>query len=324
MTLGGVAVAGSSPGGVAPGSQWRDRAGFSPASLAPTESFEKSTGPRDAASNVPTWNAIPRSRRPGQYDPRSMSNSTPVERPAVAPGRFVLLMLLVTVVGLGLDHFATLPWQYVLSACTWAVLIAACIPLTLEERSRVAVVIVVATVGEIIGSIILGIYTYRLDNLPLFVPAGHGIVYLSGWRLSQTRWAAANPRGFVILAGAGLWIWGIVGLTGVLGRHDIAGFIGCIVLTAFFIWGRGRQVYAGVFFVVAFLEIYGTAIGTWYWQPEIPYIGVPNGNPPSGVASGYAFFDIAALTFGIAVSQVVRRFRRRPHPARLTEPDEAL
>src|SRR5262249_48546704 len=35
--------------------------------------------------------------------------------------------------------------------------------------------------------------------------------------------------------------------------------------------------------------------GTWRWAEEIPGLGVPDGNPPSGAASGYVFFDIAAL-----------------------------
>ncbi len=231
-------------------------------------------------------------------------------------------MLVVTIVGLGLDHYATLPWQYALSACAWLILIAACVPLTGDERARVAVVVLVATIGEIVASVILGIYTYRLGNLPLFVPPGHGIVYLTGLRLSQTRWPIRHPGRFVVIAGIGLWTWGLLGLSGVLGRYDVAGAIGCAVLTAFLIWGRGRQVYAGVFVVVAILEIYGTSIGTWFWKPEIPGIGMPNGNPPSGVASGYALFDIAALTFGVALAGLTRRVARRPKPVLLAEGEE--
>lgn len=240
----------------------------------------------------------------------------------MSPGRFVAVMVVITLAGLGLDHYATLPWQLVLSACAWLFLLMACVPLSGEERSRVAVVIIVATIGEIVASVILGIYTYRLDNLPLFVPAGHGIVYLTGLRISQMRWPSANPRRFVVIAAIGLWTWGILGLTGVLGRHDVAGAIGCAVLTGFFIWGRGRQVYAGVFIMVALLEIYGTAIGTWYWKPEIPGLGMPNGNPPSGVASGYALFDIAALTFGVGLARMAQRFSPRRRQ-RLVEGEEA-
>ncbi len=47
--------------------------------------------------------------------------------------------------------------------------------------------------------------------------------------------------------------------------------------------------------VVAALELYGTAVGTWRWAAELPGLGIPDGNPPSGVASGYVWFDVMAL-----------------------------
>jgi len=226
------------------------------------------------------------------------------------PGRFCLFALGVMLLGLGLDHFTNLAWQLVLSLCTWAILVAACWPLSAEQRARTAVVIIAATIGEIIGSIILGIYTYRLGNLPMFVPPGHGLVYLTGLRLADTRWASANRERFIQLALAGIWLWGIVGLSGILGRHDVAGAVGCLTLTIFILRGRAPELYAGVFIAVAALEIYGTAIGTWFWHPSIPGLGLPNGNPPSGAASGYVLFDIAALAFGPALLRAVRRVRR--------------
>jgi hypothetical protein len=242
---------------------------------------------------------------------------TALHRLLTSPARFVTTMLVVTVVGLGLDHYASLGWQYVLAACTWLILIAACIPLSSEQRARTAVVVGVATVGEIIGSVIWGIYTYRLGNLPLFVPPGHGLVYLTGLRIGRLRVVRDNTRAFVGIALACVVAWGVIGLSGVLGRHDVAGAIGCVTLAAFILGSRRSAVlYSGVFFAVAFLEIYGTAIGTWYWEEQIPGLGVPNGNPPSGAASGYVLFDICALAFGASLLVAVRRLR----PARASGP----
>ena len=45
--------------------------------------------------------------------------------------------------------------------------------------------VVVATVLECVGSLIWGAYTYRLSNLPLYVPAGHGLFYLSALRAAS-------------------------------------------------------------------------------------------------------------------------------------------
>ena len=229
-----------------------------------------------------------------------------------SPGPFALLMLAVMVVGLGLDHFASLGQQMLLAVCTWIILFVACIPLSPEQRARTAVVVMAATIGEIIGSIIWGAYTYRLGNLPLFVPAGHGLVYLTGLRISQTAWVRRDERRFVAIALTGIIGWGVVGLTGILGRHDVAGAIGCATLVAFILKNRrAATLYSGVFIAVAVLEIYGTAIGTWRWAEFVPGLGVANGNPPSGAASGYVLFDICALTFAPKLLALVRRGRRR-------------
>jgi hypothetical protein len=69
-------------------------------------------------------------------------------------------------------------------------------------------------------------------------------------------------------------------------------------------------VYAGVFLIVAALELYGTALGTWTWTSTVPGLGLSQGNPPSGVASGYVVFDVLAL--GLAARlRTVRLSRRR-------------
>ena len=61
--------------------------------------------------------------------------------------------------------------------------------------------------------------------------------------------------------------------------------MGCAFLIAVLLWTR-RPVYAGVFMVVVALELYGTAVGTWRWEAVVPGLGLSQGNPPSGVASG--------------------------------------
>jgi hypothetical protein len=60
---------------------------------------------------------------------------------------------------------------------------------------------------------------------------------------------------------------------------------------------------------VAALEIYGTAIGTWQWKEFLPGTGLPNGNPPSGVASGYVFFDVVALALAPRLVAYARSVR---------------
>jgi hypothetical protein len=142
------------------------------------------------------------------------------------------------------------------------------------------------------GSILWGVYHYRLHNLPTFVPPAHGIVYLTGFSLSVG--LARHARGVVVAAAAAASTWALLGLT-VLPRRDVAGAVGVPLLLLFLWRSRSRAIYACVFLVVAALELYGTAIGTWRWARELPGLGIADGNPPSGVASGYVWFDVMGL-----------------------------
>lgn len=182
--------------------------------------------------------------------------------------------------------------QLAIAAVTWAVLLAACVPLAAEQRLRVALVIVAATVGEVTGSLLWGVYSYRLENLPAYIPPGHGLVYLAGLGVSVV--LRRHTRALVGAAAFAAAAWGIAGL-GFLPRLDVAGAFG-VPLLLFFLWrGRNRALYAGVFMVVMALELYGTWLGVWTWHPELPGLGIPQGNPPSGVASGYVCFDVFAV-----------------------------
>ena len=83
-----------------------------------------------------------------------------------------------------------------------------------------------------------------------------------------------------------------------------------VPLLLLFLWrSRNRAVYAGVFLVVASLELYGTAIGTWRWARTLPGLGIPDGNPPSGVASGYVWFDVMAFRAAPSLIALIRRSR---------------
>ena len=247
------------------------------------------TGVSASPYSGPVSTAAPAVAAPALPAPQSVLREM-VRRPHL----FIAFTFTITVAGLALDRYADLGGQMLLALCTWIFLGIVFVYLTPMERAQTSVVIVVATCAEVIGSVIWGVYAYRLGNLPLFVPPGHGFVYLTGLRISQTGWARRHTRALVWIAMAGVGLWAVLGLVA-LGRVDAAGAVGAAVLLLFLWRGRAPAVYAGVFLAVAFLEIYGTAVGTWRWAAEVPGLGVPDGNPPSGAASGYVFFDIAAL-----------------------------
>jgi hypothetical protein len=222
--------------------------------------------------------------------------------------RLAALVTLTTVpvwafVGLRLDSRVGATGQLVLGALTVVVFVALLRLHTPAVRFQALGVVAIATIGEVVGSLLWGLYSYRLENIPAFVPPGHGLVYLTGFSIA----ALSGRRALPVVAAVVAATWGLAGLT-VL-PSDVAGAIGCAFLVVVLL-GTRVPVYAGVFLVVAALELYGTAVGTWTWTSTVPGLGLSQGNPPSGVASGYVLFDVLALGLVARLRTLQRPLRR--------------
>ncbi len=235
--------------------------------------------------------------------------------PARDDGRTVLAVAVWIVAVLLLDRSAALWQQHLLGVGTWLVLLALLREQDRTTRVQVAVVVAFATVVELVFAGWLGVYVYRLDCVPAFVPPGHGLVYLAALSIGRSALAHAHAR--VLLGGTlavgGAWaLWGVT----LADRPDALGafWYACLLL---FAWrGQRPLLYAGAFLVVSALELLGTSLGTWTWGTVDPVTGwISIGNPPSGIAGGYAWFDAAAL---YATPRLLRRWSRPPVPAPVT------
>src|SRR4051812_2261334 len=192
--------------------------------MRPSPRRATSCGSRSGSSRRTT--SSPTSRRRWPPSARVRSDGAPAWYALALPA-YVFAFLALDTQGQGV--------QLAIGALTWVVLAAACVPLASEQRLRVALVVLAATVGEVTGSLLWGVYSYRLENLPAYIPPGHGLVYLSGLGLSVALRRHAN-----VLVGAAAIVaaaWGIAGL-GFLPRLDVAGAFG-VPLLLFFLW-RGR------------------------------------------------------------------------------------
>src|SRR5260221_13027841 len=91
-----------------------------------------------------------------------------------------------------------------LGLLTFAVLYLSALKAPKEQRLQVWTCVVVATGFEIFGSLVWGVYRYRLHNVPLFVPPGHGMVYLFGLLAARTPVVMQYGKrvAHVVLAGA--------------------------------------------------------------------------------------------------------------------------
>jgi hypothetical protein len=234
-------------------------------------------------------------------------------------GTGLVLMGWLTVV-LWLDRSGgggALSQQRLLGVLTWLALLAVLFRVSPALRAQTLVVVVFATVVEYVFSPTLEVYTYRFDNVPAFVPPGHGLVYLSAYALGHARLVERHRRAAsaVVLAVGGLWAsYGVL----VADRPDVLGAFWYACLVLFMLLGPSQSVYVGAFVAVSWLELVGTAFGTWTWGTHDPTGWVSIGNPPSGAAGGYGWFDLVALLAAAPLLSGWRRLTRRrtdPLPA---------
>jgi len=206
-------------------------------------------------------------------------------------------------VALPLDRATSALEQSALGLTAWIFLAVALRLQPPAVRVQVATLVVVATLLEIIGSIVWGAYRYRLENLPLYVPAGHGLFYLAALRVASLPVLERHARRIVIAVTAGATLWMLYGLARPP-LPDLLGFVTWAIFVRFIVRGRYPLLYAVSFAMTTALELYGTGLGIWRWAPVLPGLMLPAGNPPTGIGAGYAAMD--ALT-----RRIVGRLRAR-------------
>ena len=220
------------------------------------------------------------------------------------------------VLGLALDT-GGIERQRLIGAVTWALLLALVWRESRATQVQVAVLVLLATLLEYSASPLLGLYTYRLHNVPAFVPPGHGLVYLAAVLVGRSLVVTRRPALPLLVLGAAT-IWAVGGL--VLPAHpDTLGAVLFVSFAAFILRGRTPGVYAAAFVLTAALELYGTRLGTWAWAPHDPTGLLSAANPPSGIPGGYCWLDFWALALAPLVYGLLVRARMRasvrPAPA---------
>lgn len=218
------------------------------------------------------------------------------------------------------DGDGSLWLQRGLGVLTWLVLAAALARVSPTVRAQTAVVVGFATLVEYTFSAGLEVYTYRFDNVPAYVPPGHGLVYLSAFALGHAGFVRRRLRAAELLVLVAGGAWAAYGLL-LADRPDALGAFWFVCLAGFLAWGPSKEVYVGAFVVVSWLELAGTELGTWAWGTRDFTGWVTIGNPPSGAAGGYGWFDLAGLLLApYLVSAVGRVTRRATAPAAPTAP----
>ena len=155
--------------------------------------------------------------------------------------------------------------------------------------------VVIGLIGEYLFSIVLGMYTYRLGNVPHYVPPGHALVLVATMYFCKKSIVKLNRSFLEKLFGVFIFFYGLIFL---IFANDIFGFVmSMLVLVLLRNKPRERLFYFSMYIVVAFLEIVGTTYGCWFW-PETAWGKIPflkSANPPSGISLFYFLLDLGSL-----------------------------
>jgi hypothetical protein len=217
------------------------------------------------------------------------------------------LALATLAVGIPVDAAGATWAQPLVSAASWAALLAVATLVEPAERRALGACVVLATLGELFLKDVWGLYEYRLGNLPLFIPPGHALVYAAASRLSRvapSRLAPAVVGAFAAVVGYGAWQG-----YDTFGLLWFAAFVGYVSLSA------NPQLSATLFLFAFAIEAYGTALGGWRYYTVEPWFGLTTTNPPVWIGAIYCTLETLVR---LAAGPVPRAFRLAAHrPAAL-------
>jgi len=165
-----------------------------------------------------------------------------------------------------------------------------------------ALFVPLSALGEGLFSLVFGLYRYRLETVPLYVPFGHSILLGMAWIIAEESWVARRERTVVIALS--VFHGGLI-LGALLLFHDVLSLLWGVMF--WFVWTRHRR--RGVFLVVGvlvlYIEILGTAFSCWKWRP-LAFGLVPTWNPPVGAFACYILGELGAIRAARIVAPILR------------------
>ena len=216
-----------------------------------------------------------------------------------ATGKSLGLLYLFLLTGLFLDsyHFVkiTAHAQWFANVAMFIVTGIVFFNVTKRNREQMITAILIAIIGEYLFSIVLGMYTYRLENVPHYVPPGHALVYISVLYFSKASSITKHKISLEKIFGIFIFIYASIFL---IFKNDVFGFV-MTVATLFILRNKPRErlFYLTMYITVAVLEIIGTNYLCWKWPSTAwgVFDFLPSYNPPSGISFFYFGLDLGSL-----------------------------
>jgi hypothetical protein len=157
--------------------------------------------------------------------------------------------------------------------------------------------VIIAVLGEYLFSIALGMYTYRLENVPHYVPPGHALVYVAVLYFSKASSILKYRKQVELFFAIFIFIYASVFL---IFKNDVFGFV-MTIATLIILRNKPRErlFYLTMYITVAYLEIIGTNYLCWKWPATAwgVFDFLPSHNPPSGISLFYFLLDLGSLWF---------------------------
>jgi len=185
---------------------------------------------------------------------------------------------------LALDRLDPLWGQLAAGLVLWTFALRLIGQATAAGRHTLFLCMVWATAGELFCSLVWGLYTYRLGNIPHFVPAGHVLLFLVGWHLAprvSAGLANALTGAYVALTALGYWFF----------RDELSVLLFAVYALLYWREPALRSLLATVYALTLGIELYGTSLGVWGWAERAPVLGLATTNPPFAVAAFYCTLD---------------------------------
>lgn len=214
----------------------------------------------------------------------------PLWQTATTRTRILVALNIIAVIVGGLAIDAACKWPGQIIAVIWTFLVWGWLYKIagLRERRVMILATAIAGFGEVILSLVWGIYDYQFQNVPLFVPPGHALLMTLGLLASRY----VNVRAAWLIAALAS-AWAVYAWVAGFDRFGVAlhgVFIICMLT------GRAKSLYATMYVLALTMELYGTAIGNWQWRATTPWLELSASNPPFSAGAFYALLDLLVLS----------------------------
>lgn len=179
-----------------------------------------------------------------------------------------------------------------------------------RTRKLMIYAVFLGLIGEYFFSVYLKMYTYRLNNVPWYVPLGHAALYGRVFIFSKDALVKKYHKEIEKFFASIIILISSIYL---ILFEDLFGFLMTIlVFLLLYKRPKDRLYFYTMYIVVALLEIGGTAFGCWKW-PNIAF-GIfdflPSNNPPSGISLFYFLLDIGCFVIYILLhKRIWKRYK---------------